>query len=373
MTDGFEVRARDTVIIRRDRMPTISVPGFTVPGVLADAAFAEVQSALEGIELPPGYRVDWGGEFESAGQAQESLGRQMPLAFGTMLLITVLPFGKLRQTAVIWKVVPMAVTGAAIGLLLTGLPFSFTALLGLLSLSGMLIKNAIVQVEEIDAQKDEENLPQSRAIVVASVSRLRPVVLAAGTTILGMAPLLFDPFFATMAVTIMAGLGFASVLTLIGVPVLNHSYLRAERLAERAIQPTVTTPPPPWTSLPTDLQRSNPMITRQTGGFSAMIATTRAFMAALAQNNVRDWFEGRKALFKSEIEAPVRLLTDLVAGDLSRLTGTSHSGKMGRICRDTRFSKDKSPYNTHIHAYWQQSAALGRGGFCTSTRPARAS
>ncbi len=235
--DGFDVQVRDSVIARRDRAPTIAVQSFTVPGVLADAAFGEVRAALEALDLPPGYRFEWGGEFESAGQAQESLGRQMPLAFGTMLLITILLFGRLRQTAVIWTVVPMAVNGAAIGLLLTGLPFSFPALLGLLSLSGMLIKNAIVLVEEIDLQKEEEGLPQSNAIVSASVSRLRPVMLAAGTTILGMAPLLFDPFFASMAVTIMAGLGFASVLTLIGVPVLYHTYLRAERRAEGSTYP----------------------------------------------------------------------------------------------------------------------------------------
>ncbi|MBQ2259754.1 MAG: efflux RND transporter permease subunit [Loktanella sp.] len=235
--DGFTVQARDSVIVRRDRAPTIAVQSFTVPGVLADAAFREVRTALEGIALPEGYRFAWGGEFESAGQAQESLGRQMPLAFGTMLLITVLLFGRLRQTAVIWTVVPMAVNGAAIGLLVTGMPFSFTALLGLLSLSGMLIKNAIVLVEEIDVQKEEVGLPQSQAIIIASVSRLRPVVLAAGTTILGMAPLLFDPFFAAMAVTIMAGLGFASVLTLVGVPVLYHTYLRTERRAEAEATP----------------------------------------------------------------------------------------------------------------------------------------
>jgi multidrug efflux pump subunit AcrB len=156
----------------------------------------------------------------------------MPISFGTMLLITVLLFGALRQTAVIWTIVPMAVNGAALGLYFTGLPFSFTALLGLLSLSGMLIKNAIVLVEEIDLQK-AEGAPQSRAIVEASTSRLRPVVLAAATTILGMVPLLADSFFASMAVTIMAGLGFASVLTLIGVPVLYHTYLRAERRAEK--------------------------------------------------------------------------------------------------------------------------------------------
>ena len=232
--DGFEVQVRDGAILRRDRLPTISVQAFTVPGVLADAAFRAVRADLEAIPLPPGYSFAWGGEFESASTAQASLGRQMPLAFGTMFVITLLLFGALRQTAVIWTVVPMAVTGAAIGLLATGLPFSFTALLGLLSLSGMLIKNAIVLVEEIDAQKLEGGLAQSQAIVTASVSRLRPVVLAAGTTILGLAPLLFDVFFASMAVTIMAGLGFATVLTLIGVPVLYHTYLGKERRAERS-------------------------------------------------------------------------------------------------------------------------------------------
>lgn len=249
--DGFDVQVRDSVIARRDRAPTIAVQSFTVPGVLADAAFGEVRAALEALDLPPGYRFEWGGEFESAGQAQESLGRQMPLAFGTMLLITILLFGRLRQTAVIWTVVPMAVNGAAIGLLLTGLPFSFTALLGLLSLSGMLIKNAIVLVEEIDVQKEEEGLPQSKAIVTASVSRLRPVMLAAGTTILGMAPLLFDPFFASMAVTIMAGLGFASILTLIGVPVLYHTYLRTERREELAPPKAAAAPVPSENQSPT--------------------------------------------------------------------------------------------------------------------------
>ncbi|MGD1883246.1 MAG: efflux RND transporter permease subunit [Paracoccaceae bacterium] len=232
--DGFEVLSRDTLIQRRDRLPTISVQGFTTPGVLPPAAFGEVRGAIEAIELPPGYTMEWGGEFESAGEAMASLGKQMPLSFGVMLLITVLLFGKLRQTAVIWTIVPMAVNGVALGLLFTNLPFSFTAMLGLLSLSGMLIKNAIVLVEEIDAQKNEEGLPQSEAIISASVSRLRPVILAAATTILGMIPLLFDVFFASMAVTIMAGLGFASILTLIGIPALYHTYLRKERRAEKA-------------------------------------------------------------------------------------------------------------------------------------------
>ena len=113
----------------------------------------------------------------------------------------------------------MAIEGVVTGLLATDMPFGFMSLLGFLSLFGMLIKNAIVLIEEIDLQI-EEGLAIRQAIVEATISRVRPVSLAAVTTILGMAPLLFDAFFADMAVTIMGGLAFATVLTLIAVPVL---------------------------------------------------------------------------------------------------------------------------------------------------------
>jgi multidrug efflux pump subunit AcrB len=142
------------------------------------------------------------------------------LSFLVMLVISVLLFGRLGQPLVIWLVVPMSATGVVLGLLISGLPFSFTALLGFLSLSGMLMKNAIVLVDEIDYQLMQIN-DRRQALLEASVSRLRPVFLAAITTILGMLPLLFDAFFASMAVTIMAGLAFATLLTLVAVPVLH--------------------------------------------------------------------------------------------------------------------------------------------------------
>ena len=91
-------------------------------------------------------------------------------------------------------------------------------------------------------------------------------------------------------------------------------------------------------------------------GFAEMVTTARTFLGGLQQNNDRDWFESHKPTFKADIEAPLKLLTDLFAEDLARLTGTSHAGKVGRIYRDVRFSKDKSPYNTHVHAYWMQAA-----------------
>lgn len=136
-----------------------------------------------------------------------------------MFLITVLLFNTIRQPLAIWLTVPLALIGVSAGLLLMNIPFSFTALLGLLSLSGMIVKNGIVLVEQINIETDQgSNL--NRAIVDASVSRVRPVCMAAITTMLGMIPLVFDAFFQSMAVTIIFGLGFATLLTLVVLPVI---------------------------------------------------------------------------------------------------------------------------------------------------------
>ncbi|NVO28210.1 efflux RND transporter permease subunit [Donghicola sp. C2-DW-16] len=233
LIDGFEYEAQNTLIQRRNRVPTITVEAGVVDGANAAAVFTTIRPVIEAMELPEGYALEWGGEYENSTKAQSSLGKQLPLSLLIMIVISILLFGRLRQPLIIWLLVPMAVNGVALGLLGTGLPFSFTALLGLLSLSGMLIKNGIVLVEEIDLVR-AEGVPFRKAILDASTSRLRPVVLAAATTILGMIPLLSDAFFASMAVTIMGGLGFASVLTLVAAPVLYYMFFYRERRAEAA-------------------------------------------------------------------------------------------------------------------------------------------
>jgi len=225
--DGFDTRAEETLIMRRDRTRTLTVQAEPARGLTADEALRRIRADTEAMRLPPGYNLEWGGELEASGEAQASLGAQLPLSFMIMLVISVLIFGKVRQPLIIWLVVPMSLCGVVIGLLGSGLPFTFTALLGVLSLSGMLMKNAIVLVDEIDLQIDEGKLPYT-AVLDASVSRLRPVFLASATTILGMIPLLADAFFASMSVTIMAGLAFASVLTLIAVPVLYAVFFRIQ-------------------------------------------------------------------------------------------------------------------------------------------------
>ncbi len=216
---GFAWKAQDTLVHRRDRLPTLTVSADIPRGRTATEVHAAIRKPVEDIPLPPGYRMAWGGEFEASGNARSSLAGQLPVSFIVMVLISILLFNALRQPLIIWLLVPMAVNGVVIGLLGTGLPFTFTALLGLLSLSGMLIKNGIVLVEEIDLVR-REGKALNEAIETACTSRLRPVVLATATTILGMVPLLTDAFFVSMAVTIMSGLAFASLLTLVAAPVL---------------------------------------------------------------------------------------------------------------------------------------------------------
>lgn len=151
-----------------------------------------------------------------------------------MFLITILLFNKVKEALIVWATVPLAVIGVTLGLLLLNTPFGFMALLGFLSLSGMLVKNGIVLLDQIELEISSGK-EKYQAIVDAAVSRVRPVCMAAITTILGMIPLLPDVFFKPMAVTIMFGLGFATILTLVVVPVLyrmfHHVRLPSEQTA----------------------------------------------------------------------------------------------------------------------------------------------
>ncbi len=219
VVETFKTRWTDSQIQRRDRKRTITVGAEPKNGVLPSFIMSKIQHDIDAIELPPGYERTWGGELESSSEAQSSLFVGIIVSLAVMMLISVLLFNSLRQPAIIWSVVPFSVIGVSIGLLVTGLPFGFMALLGFLSLSGMLIKNVIVLLEQIVIEQKEGKDDYS-AVIDSAISRSRPVLMAAGTTVLGMIPLAGDAFFAAMAVTIMSGLAFASILTLIIVPVI---------------------------------------------------------------------------------------------------------------------------------------------------------
>jgi multidrug efflux pump subunit AcrB len=173
----------------------------------------------------PGYFISWGGELEDSSDAQAQLAANIPVYFGMMILIVIFMFNAFRQPLIIWLTVPLAVIGVTAGLLLLDQPFGFMALLGLMSLSGMLIKNAIVLIDQININI-ATGMPPFDAILDSGVSRMQPVMMAALTTMMGMIPLFKDAFFVSMAVTIVFGLGFATILTLLFVPVLYATFFK---------------------------------------------------------------------------------------------------------------------------------------------------
>ncbi|WP_026006192.1 efflux RND transporter permease subunit [Moritella dasanensis] len=220
IVSDFNTEWEDPMIMRRDRKRVLSVLADPINGTgeTADSVFNNIRTKVEAIPLPAGYDLEWGGEFETTTEAQTSVFSSIPLGYLAMFLITVLLFNSVRQPLIIWFTVPLALIGVVSGLLLFDAPFSFMALLGLLSLTGMIIKNGIVLVDQINLELSQGKAPYA-AVVDSSVSRVRPVLMAAITTMLGMIPLLSNAFFSSMAITIIFGLGFASILTLIVLPV----------------------------------------------------------------------------------------------------------------------------------------------------------
>jgi multidrug efflux pump subunit AcrB len=204
-------------IKRRDRRNTITArcnPLFGLPETLR----SKIAAKVEAIELPPEYRFEWAGEFKESAEAQAPLAKTFPICLLGMFIIVVWLFNSVRRPLIIFMTVPLSIIGVTGALLLTGVPFGFMSILGFLGLSGMLIKNAVVLIDEIELQLGKGVEPY-KAVLDSSVSRMRPVIMAAGTTILGMAPLLTDALYSGMAVTIMGGLFAATFLTLIIVPV----------------------------------------------------------------------------------------------------------------------------------------------------------
>ncbi len=228
---GFETESDNSIIRRRDRLPTLTVQCDPKVGQ-ASEVFARLRPKVEAkfeeqreqLQLS-GYTLEWGGEYENSKDAQAGLAGKLPVTGLLIVLVVIVLFNALRQPLIIFLTVPLALIGVTAGLLVTGQPFGFMAILGFLSLAGMLIKNAIVLIDEMDTQI-RDGKEQFDAIVDSGLSRLRPVSMAALTTVLGMIPLVTDAFFVSMAVTIMFGLAFATVLTMVVVPVLYVCFFR---------------------------------------------------------------------------------------------------------------------------------------------------
>ncbi len=235
ITDGIRTTWREGLLRREDRVWALKAQCDPFPDELQSVLLGRIRPAIEAIELPDGYSLEWDGEYGESKEANENLGKTLPMGFLAMVLTVFILFGSVRQPVVIWLVVPLALIGVVFGLVLTRLPLEFMGILGVLSLSGLLIKNAIVLVDQIDIDI-ASGKPRFDALVEASASRVRPVTMGALTTALGVMMLFLDAFFESMAVVLVFGLSFATVLTLIVVPVLYAMFfrIRNEEVADKA-------------------------------------------------------------------------------------------------------------------------------------------
>ncbi len=235
---GVDHTWEQPLIWRRDRQRTITVQA-DPQGMEAYELQARVQPAIEAIPLPEGYSFEWGGEYEASVDGQANVNAKVPIGMIITLVILVALFNGLRQPIIIFLTVPLCIVGVTPGLLLSGEPFGFMALLGVLSLQGMLIKNGIVLIDQVESGMRDGLAPYD-AVLAGSVGRLVSITVGALTTALGLIPLLFDTFFRAMAVSIMGGLLFGTVLTLIVLPIL---YTFAFRIRTREGRGTSGAPP----------------------------------------------------------------------------------------------------------------------------------
>ena len=189
------------------------------PGHTMAEVHGEIRKEIEEIQLPEGYTFFWDAQYKDQGEAMQAIAKYFPLAFLALVVILVALFGNFREPVIIICILPLSLIGIAVGMLLTGFDFGFFPIAGWLGLLGMIIKNVIVLIDEINVQH-RSGVDLYTSIIEATVSRTRPVLMAATTTIFGMVPLLFDVAFGGMAATIIFGLTFATLLTLFVTPVL---------------------------------------------------------------------------------------------------------------------------------------------------------
>jgi len=225
-------------IKRRDQERTATVEArhrtLKAPQLLTAA-----MPALEGLELEPGYRWEIGGEIEDSAETNEKLFRYLPQCVAAIIVLLIWQFNSFRRPAIIMLTIPLAFAGAMVGLLVMRAPFDFFAILGLLSLAGVIINNGIVLIDRIDGLQAEGRSPYD-AIVGAAIARMRPILMSATTTLLGVTPLiiLVDPLFYAMACVIAFGLALGTVLTLVVVPVLYALFFGVKPAAASAkLQP----------------------------------------------------------------------------------------------------------------------------------------
>ena len=223
--NGVSIEWEDPLVIRFNGQRAQRVQCSPVPGMETEKARKLIEAELENIPLPEGYTLSWVGEKAASDQSMKYLFKNFPLAIILMILILIMLFKDYKTPVILFCCIPMILIGVIPAVLISGKTFGFVAIVGVLGLIGMMLKNGIVLMDEIKLEIKEGKAPYA-ALIDSSLSRLRPVMMAAATTILGMVPLLPDAMFGSMAATIMGGLFMGTIITLIIIPVLYALFFR---------------------------------------------------------------------------------------------------------------------------------------------------
>lgn len=218
VVEGYEMQFEEWVIRRYNRERALAAQCEPIEGVKNPELEARIVPKIEAIPLPEGYRLFWDGMKYKQSESLSSVLAPFPMAILLMIITLILLYNSFKKTFIIFSMVPLLIIGVAFGLKLSGFYFSFFAILGVLGLIGMVIKNGIVLIDQSDIEMKENKKNRYDAIVFAAKARAVPVAMAAGTTIMGMIPLIPDAMFGGLAVTIMGGLFGSTILTIFVLP-----------------------------------------------------------------------------------------------------------------------------------------------------------
>jgi multidrug efflux pump len=238
---GFE----QGIFWRRDRLPAITVRTDLKDGVQAPVVSKQIEDQLAELrtKLPVGYRIETGGAIEDASKGQQSIAVVAPIMIMVMITALMLQLQSFSRVALVLLTAPLGIIGVAAALLIFNVPFGFVAMLGTIALAGMIMRNSVILVDQIDHDINAGSAP-AEAVVDATVRRFRPIILTAAAAVLAMIPLTRSAFYGSMAVAIMGGLVVATVLTLLFLPALYAAWFRVPRPSEaRADEGDKSAPP----------------------------------------------------------------------------------------------------------------------------------
>jgi multidrug efflux pump subunit AcrB len=239
----FDYGLEETTIWRRERLPTITVQSDIAKGLQAATVVAQLEEPLAKLSasLPPGYRVEVGGVAGESAKSQASILEVIPAMAIIMLVILMLQLHSTQKLLLVMLTAPLGMIGVSLALLVSGKPFGFVAMLGTFALTGMIIRNSVVLMAQIKENEDA-GMERGRAIIEATMHRLRPILLTAAAAVLGLVPIAGDVFWGPMAYAMIGGLLIATLLTLIFLPALYAAWYR---VPQPSVAPTPMPSPAP--------------------------------------------------------------------------------------------------------------------------------